>query len=109
LSFVPIATGALVVSACVLDAVAVFLTMEGMGQRTQNGKYGAVLLAVGLTLLLGFDFALYPLVTISNILSSKTVSLLTDIWIAFLPLGLFMIGVGANLRRTSVLLKRKRR
>lgn len=109
MSFVPIATGALVVSACTLDAVAVFLTLEGLEQRTQNGKLGAVSLAVGLTLILGFDFALYPLLTISNILSSKTVSLLTDLWIAFLPLGLFMIGIGANLRRTSVLLKRKRR
>ncbi len=109
MSFVPIATGALVVSASILDAVAVFLTMEGLEQRTRNGKYGAVLLATGLTLLLGFDFALYPLITISNILSSKTLSLLTDLWIAFLPLGLLMIGVGANLRRTSVLLRRKRR
>ncbi len=109
MSFVPIATGAIVVSACVLNAVAVFLVMEGLGQRTRNGKLGAVTLAAGLTLILGFDFALYPLITVSNILSSATVSLLTDLWIAFLPLGLLMIGVGANLRRSSVLLKRKRR
>ncbi len=109
MSFVPIATGALVVSACVLDAVAVLLTMQGLEQRTRNGKVGAILLAVGLTLILGFDFALYPLITVSKIGSSRTLGLLTDFWISFLPLGLLLIGVGANLRRTSIFLKRKRR
>ncbi len=109
MSFVPIATGALVISACVLDAVAVLLMMQGLEQRTRNGKIGVILFAVGLTLLLGFDFALYPLITLSKLLSSRTVDLLTDLWIAFLPLGLLMIGVGANLRRTSIFLKRKRR
>lgn len=101
--------GALVVSACVLNAVAMLLTMEGLDQRTRNGKIGALTLVVGLTLILGFDFALYPLLTVSNIVSSKTAGLLTDLWIGFLPLGLLMIGIGANLRRTSVFLKRKRR
>lgn len=109
MSFVPIATGALVVSACVLDAVAVLLTMQGMEQRTRNGKVGAISLAAGLTLILGFDFAVYPLLTMSNLLPARTVGYLTDLWIVFLPLGLLMIGVGANLRRTSVFLKRKRR
>ena len=109
MSFVPIATGALVISACVLNAVAVLFTMQSMEQRTKNGKLGAISLAVGLTLVLGFDFALYPLITVANVVSSGTIGLLTDLWIAFVPLGLLLIGVGANLRRTSIFLKRKRR
>ncbi len=109
MSFVPLATGAVVVSACVLNAVAAFLTLEDMDQRTQKGKLGAGILLVGVTLLLGFDFALYPLVAIWQGVKAQTAGLMTELWIVILPVSMVLIGVGANYRRTGIPLRRKRR
>ncbi len=83
--------------------------MEDLRQRTRNGKIGAIALVIGVTLLLGFNLALYPLLTVSQLLSAQAVGALTVLWIGFWPLSLLLIGVGVNLRRTGVSLKRKRR
>ncbi len=109
MSFTPLATGAVVISACVLNAVAVLLTLGGLDQRTQKGKLGALMIAAGVTLLLGFDFAVYPLVTIVQGVKAGTAGSLTALWIAFLPISLLLIGVGASYRRAGVPLRRKRR
>lgn len=109
MSFAPVAAGALVISACILNAVAAFLTLEDLDQRTANGKIGVVLLLIGEILLLGYDFAIYPLLTLSNVFKAGTIGALTILWILFLPLGLVLIGVGASMRRTGVYLKRRRR